>query len=375
MEINKLLNSNNQRILIVDDTPENLDVLGKTLRPEGYNLAVANSGEQAIKTVAHFKPDLILMDVMMPGIDGYETCKKIKSINQMHDIPIIFVTAKHEPEDIIHGFDVGGVDYINKPFVQAEVCARVKSHLQLHMAKKQLVKLNDQKNKFLGVAAHDLRNPLTSIMGFSDLILDEIKNNTFTLNRCKNRISLIFKASTSMRSLINDLLDISMIEDGKLTLDKQKASICTLLTERVNIANTQFETKHIDVSFECTGDITAEMDTEKISRVVDNLLSNAIKFSPEKTSILIRVKEKDKHIHVSVIDEGPGIPDDEIETIFDEFKTLSPRPTAGEKSTGLGMYIVKNIVQAHQGEIVIKNNKHKGTNITFTLPASREIVN
>jgi len=370
MEINKLFTSENQRVLIVDDTPENLDVLGKTLRPEGYNLAVANSGEQALKTVIHFKPDLILLDVMMPGIDGYETCKKIKSMAAVSDIPIIFVTAKHEPEDIIHGFEVGGVDYINKPFVQAEVCARVKSHLQLHIAKKHLRKLNDQKNTFLGIAAHDLRNPLTSIMGFSDLILDEIKNNTFTTDRCEKRVSLIFKASTSMRSLINDLLDISIIEDGKLTLNKQKTSICALLTERINIAKMQFDAKHIDVSFDCTGNISAVIDAEKIGRVVDNLLSNAVKFSPKETSILIRVKHEKNYICISVIDEGPGIPEDEITSIFDEFKTLSPRPTAGEKSTGLGMYIVKNIIQAHQGEVFIENNKDQGASISFTLPTT-----
>jgi len=370
MELNKLLTLENQRILIVDDTPENLDILGKTLRPEGYNLAVANNGEQALKTITHFKPDLILLDVMMPGIDGYETCKTIKQMENMCDIPIIFVTAKHSPDDIIHGFNAGGVDYINKPFVQAEVCARVKSHLQLHAAKKHLIKLNYQKNKFLGIAAHDLRNPLTSIMGFSDLMLTEIKNNTFNAMRCQKMASLIFRASTSMRNLINDLLDISAIEEANLILDKKNHSICELITERVNIAQTQFVNKNISISLECTGNIMATMDNDKIARVIDNLISNAIKFSPKHTHILITAKPMKKHIIVSIIDEGPGIPTNEVDSIFDEFKTLSTRPTAGEKSTGLGMYIVKNIIQAHQGEIFIENNINVGAKVSFTLPST-----
>ncbi len=366
--IDHLLTPENQRILIVDDTPENIDVLGKTLRPEGYNIAVATNGEQALKIIHHFNPDLILLDVMMPGINGYETCIEIKKIKNMNNVPIIFVTAKHDPEDIIHGFKVGGVDYINKPFVQAEVCARVKSHLLLHCAKRHLIQLNNQKNKFLGIAAHDLRNPLTSIMGFSDLIIEDINNEKLNIERCKKRATLIFKESTSMRNLINDLLDISVIEDGKLILNKKDTSIRQLLEDRINIAQSLYTNKNIHVSLDCNDDLMAFIDAEKISRVIDNLLSNAIKFSPKNTRILISVNQKNDHFIVSVIDEGPGIPIDELHSIFDEFKTLSTRPTAGEKSTGLGMYIVKNIIQAHNGDISIENNHGKGVNISFTLP-------
>ena len=368
MTIDKLLDIENQRILIVDDTPQNLDVLGKTLRPYGYNLAIAQSGEQAIKTAQHFDPDLILLDVMMPGIDGYETCRRLKKIESLKDVPVIFVTAKHDVRDIIHGFEVGGVDYINKPFMQEEICARIKSHLQLYKAKKKLIKLNHQKNRFLAIAAHDLRNPLTSIMGFSELMLHELNANKCDIENFHKRASLIFGASNTMYQLINDLLDISIIEEGGFRLDKLDSSICELLADRVSVARILGESKSISIECECLVDQTVIIDKNRITQVLDNLLGNAIKFSPKGSLIIVKAENSDETLKVCVIDNGPGIPDEEKLSIFDDYKTLSNRPTAGEKSTGLGMSIVKKIIDAHNGTVSVLTSEGGGTTIIFELP-------
>jgi len=368
MIIDKLLEIDNQRVLIVDDTPQNLDVLGKILRPYGYNLAIAQSGEQAIKTARHFNPDLILLDVMMPGIDGYETCSRLKQVESLKDVPVIFVTAKHDAKDIVHGFEVGGVDYINKPFMQEEIIARIKSHLELYEAKKKLIKLNHQKNRFLGIAAHDLRNPLTSIMGFSELMLHDLNSSKCDLENFHKRASLIFGASNAMYQLINDLLDISIIEEGGFKLEKLDSSICELLTERVSVARMICESKNINIECECLVDQLICMDKNRITQVIDNLLSNAIKFSPKGSLISVKAESGTDTLKVSVIDNGPGIPDEEKSTIFDDYKTLSNRPTGGEKSTGLGMSIVKKIIETHKGDISVRTSEGGGATIVFEIP-------
>jgi CheY-like chemotaxis protein len=236
------------RIMLVDDTPANIDVLRKTLERNDYEIAVAPNGEMTLKIAPRFNPDLILLDVMMPGIDGYETCQKLKSMEETKSIPVIFITAKNEPEDIIKGFMVGGVDYITKPFRQQEVCARVHNQLALKSyenERKALIKdlenqnirlenLDEVKNNLLGMAAHDLRNPLASVRGFSEMLIENEGNLD---EDSKEMLKMIQDISNHMLDLVNDLLDFSVIESGNLHLEPRQEKEVSRRKRKLFFAN------------------------------------------------------------------------------------------------------------------------------------------
>src|ERR1700689_414180 len=215
-----------RRILVVDDDRINLRIIAGILRNEGYEISEAVSGEQALEAYAESRPNLVLLDVMMPGIDGFETCRIIKRTYGSTSAPVIFITAKSEADDVVMGFDAGGVDYLTKPFRPKEVLARIRTHLsnqQLVEQQKDLVqqlsKANAAKDRFLGMCAHDLRNPLSSIRGLAELMNE---NSIGGLNPEQRAGGLTIQdASQSMLQLVNELLDVATIEAGHLKLDME----------------------------------------------------------------------------------------------------------------------------------------------------------
>ena len=366
-------NSQNATVLIVDDTPANIDVLSQILEEEGYTIFVATNGQAALELAPVSQPDLILLDVMMPGIDGFETCRRLKAHKETASIPIIFITAKSETEDIIQGFSLGGVDYISKPFRQEEVCVRIRNHLQLQnlirqleKQNKELLDLNNLKNQFLGIAAHDLRGPLTSIKGFSKFLIEDDDNiPKETRHGFAENIHL---ASKNMLNLITDLLDISVIESGALQLQLNSASLKDLVAERARLHQFSANKKSIVLRFELDDITPFRFDPNRIGQVLDNLISNAIKFSSSGTTVSLRLEQKDDFAVFSIQDEGPGITLEDQEKIFNQFQKLSARPTAGEASYGLGLSIAKIMVEAHQGKLTFSSKADEGTTFRFSLP-------
>lgn len=367
------LNPSDFTLLIVDDTPGNIDVLRKTLEPEGYRVSVAPNGEIALKIVSRSLPDLILLDIMMPGIDGFETCRRLKADPASREVPVIFITARNETEDVVKGFLLGGVDYIIKPFRHEEVCARVRTHLRLrHLMKeletrnRELVDLNDLKNKFLGMASHDLRNPLASIRGFSEILLDD--GDDLPQETREEFLKIIYSVSDNMSNMVNDLLDISVIESGKLELQLQPGSLKKLTEERIRIHETIAEKKKIafHTSFADVPDFP--FDPNRISQVLDNLIGNAVKFSPFDKKIFISLEREGEMAKVSVRDEGPGILPEDQKKLFQHFQKLSARPTGGETSSGLGLAIVKKMVEAHHGVVGVHSQAGSGATFSFKIP-------
>jgi two-component system, sensor histidine kinase and response regulator len=234
------------------------------------------------------------------------------------------------------------------------------------LAEKKLVELNQLKNKFLGIAAHDLRNPLGAIQGFSDILLDQ---DIGQLNEDQQEcLSVINSASRSMLELVNELLDVAVIESGNLNLKLRSGSLKKLLTERIRQINIVAQKKQISLCAELAENPEALFDENRIGQVIDNLVSNAIKFSNSGTSIYIGLRQEGNIARISVRDEGPGIsPNDQLK-LFGEFQKLSARPTGEEKSTGLGLAIVKRIIEAHHGEIEVESKLGEGSTFSFTLP-------
>jgi two-component system sensor histidine kinase/response regulator len=361
------------KVLIVDDTPANIDVLDLFLEKEGYKISVAQSGESALDLASRISPDLILLDVMMPGIDGFETCLRLKANVKTQDIPIIFITARNEPTDIVKGFSVGGVDYITKPFSQEEVCARIHLHLKLktlmadlEAKNSKLAQLNDLKNKFLGMASHDLRNPISTIQGFSKIMLDH--GETLAEDAKKEFLQSIHKVSNDMLALLGDLLNISTIESGKLDLQLKPGSFQQLVEERVSMYQVIAERKNIATHLDIEEITNFSFDAHRISQVIDNLLSNAIKFSPAGKEIYIWLGQKNGQAKFSVRDQGPGISPEDQDKLFKHFQKLKARPTADESSHGLGLAIAKKMVEAHEGKITVQSTPGSGATFSFEIP-------
>jgi len=360
-------------ILIVDDEPGNLQLLGSFLKKNQYGVGVAQNGQQALDFVDKKIPDMILLDVMMPDMDGFEVCRRLKVMDCMKDVPILFITALSDTESILKGFRAGGVDYINKPIVQEEVLARISVQLSnkrlirdLSKANSDLQQLNQLKNRFLGMAAHDLRNPLGAIIGFSEFILEEeygpVQEEQVPI------LKRINSASQQMLNLVNDLLDVSVIESGNLVLQISKGSLKQLLEERVALLELAAAKKGITLTSTFQTEENSEFDSERMAQVVDNLVGNAIKFSPKQSEIKIRLAKENDQMVIEVCDSGPGISAEDQQKLFGEFQQLSAKSTAGEKGTGLGLAICKKIVDVHQGKIVVDSKEGSGTAFIVMIP-------
>ncbi|MBF0416803.1 MAG: response regulator [Magnetococcales bacterium] len=344
------------KILIVDDETANIDVLVGLLEEE-CKTVVAKSGEQALRrATVKPAPDLILLDIILPDIDGFEVCRRLKENPETRDIPIIFITGKESELDETRGLSVGAVDFIRKPFSPVVALARIQTHLDLQRQRRHLLELHELKNRFLAMAAHDLRNPLNSIAGLSEILLtmplEEPEKLSF--------IQTIHEVSGQMLRLIRDLLDVSTIESGAFTLEKRPTHLSALVSERVALLRITAQDKGVTIREELPSMLPVSLDPDRFAQVVDNLLGNAIKFTPSHSEVTVRCGRLLGRIFLQVVDQGPGIPAGERHHLFGPFQRLSTRPTAQEGSTGLGLSIVKQIVDAHHGEIVVANLQDGG---------------
>jgi signal transduction histidine kinase len=350
-------------------------ILAGILEPEGYIVQRAGSGEEALRLYADAPPDLVLLDVIMPGINGFETCRELKNRHGSDLAPVIFITAKAESEDVVEGLAAGGVDYLPKPFRAREALARIRVHLQNSLLIEQQRKLVEQlsqanaaKNKLLGMVAHDLRNPLASMSGLAEFLRDDARDGKLTADQA-DLVGSIHDTSQSMLQMVNELLDVSVIESGELRIRSEPASLTALLENSVKLNNINAAKKGSRIELRVAvlpGAVT--MDGSKIKQVVNNLLSNAIKFSPPHSLVTVEARAQPAACTVAVLDQGPGIPAGEMQHLFQDFGRMSVKPTAGEKCTGLGLGICKRIVEAHGGSISAENRREGGCVFRFSLP-------
>ena len=355
-------------IMVVDDTPANLKLLHKMLKSKSYRVLAFPDGEKALKAAAKCPPDLIFLDIKMPGMDGFEVCERLKADAALKDIPVIFISALAETADKVKAFAVGGVDYVTKPFQFEEVNARVETHLRLRRQQIELQALNDLKNHFLGMAAHDLRTPLGGIMGISELLADQL--SPLLTEKQSGFFDMLFASSQFMVGLINDLLDISAIESGHLTLERWMVDITVPIIRSVEINGMFASKKNMSIAINCQEQLPQVFaDINRIEQVINNLLSNAIKYSQPGTDIAVRLYHENNEVIISVADQGPGIPEKEQHKLFQAFGKTSVQPASEkESSTGLGLLIVKKIVEAHEGRVWLLSEPGKGTEFFFSLP-------
>jgi two-component system sensor histidine kinase/response regulator len=364
------LRASHARILVVDDQASNVQVVGLILGTLGHEIIPASDGTTALKRVGALVPDLILLDLLMPGMSGRDVCVELKKNPEWRDIPVIFLSAADDKELIVSALDAGGVDYITKPFNQQELISRVRTQLALKAARDRLKELAEDKDELLGILAHDLKNHLGGLNMSAKLLYERIRN--LHDERIQRLAENAFYSSGQLLAFVKDFLANAAaehkFEPQLTTVDAAGTAVAAirLFEDRVRHKQLEIQTEFPDE------EIIALADAHALDQVFSNLLSNAVKFSPPGKKIYVTVRGNGISVECSIRDEGPGFTEEDKVRMFRRYGRLSARPTAGETSTGLGLSIVRKLVLAMNGQLNCESNAGQGATFTFRLPKAKK---
>jgi len=356
------------KIMVVDDTVANLKLLEEMLGKQGYLVRSFPRGRLALAAAAREQPDLILLDIQMPEMDGFEVCERFKADPLLAPIPIIFISAQHETMDKLRAFTLGGVDYVTKPFQFAEVDARVRTHLELRRQKvalqqsyERLKELELVRENLAHMVVHDMRSPLFAIM----MALELVQMNVATPPpKVTKYLDMAVGNVNKLTEMVNQLLDISRLESGRMPMTKTRGDLADTAKVVVDSLHPLAADRRIIL---CAAEpVLASYDKDLVGRILTNLIGNALKFTPVEEEVKITLDRKGAAARLSVMDMGPGIPPEFREKIFEKFAQLE-----GEKrkyGTGLGLTFCKLAVEAHGGEIGVESVADEGNTFWFTIP-------
>ena len=381
-------------VLLVDDNPTNLHLLIDQLQKSDYKLLIAPSGEQALQQTERIAPDLILLDVMMPGIDGFETCRRLKENAATKDIPVIFMTALTETVDKLKGFTVGGVDYITKPFQSEEVFARVETHVTLRSLQKRLEEKNAQlqaeiarrmqaeaelqesnqqleaanasKDKFFSIIAHDLRSPFNWLIGLTQIIVENIE--TYQKDKIKDMLTRLHASTETVYALLTNLLAWSRLQRGHLEYAPAEIALAPLAAQNIHLLAAVAEQKQITLTSRIPEGLAAYADQNMVDAVLRNLLSNAVKFTPAGGTVSVSAQANENAVEMAVIDTGVGIDAEDLAKLFRIDVKYTNIGTAGERGSGLGLILCKELIEKHGGALRVESAVGQGTAFRLTLP-------
>ena len=371
------INRSDYKILIVDDVVSNVLLLKILLTNEKFQVCTANCGNMCIEQAKKEKPDLILLDVMMPDINGFDTAVILKKDPETQDIPIIFLTALNNPSDLVHGFQVGANDFLTKPFNKEELVMRVMHQIQLVAAKRIIVRQNDElrrtinnRDKMYSVIAHDLRSPMASIRMVLNLAVNVVSPDTvgpeiFELLDKANR------ESEETHDLLDNLLKWTKSQTGRLNVVYQDFDLDEVVPGVVDIFTMIAEMKKITLKYIPSEEkITVHADNDMVKTVIRNFLSNAIKFTPEGKGIEVFFKREGDFARISVRDHGVGIAADRVDTIFHKGETTYG--TGGEEGSGLGLQLCQDFARKNGGDAYVESVEGEGSTFSFTIPIKKE---
>ncbi len=377
-------------ILIVDDNPHNLQVLGKLLRGNNYEIEFATNGKGALDWLGSREFDIILLDKNMPVMDGFEVCRKIRSNPLLNNVPIIFLSAESERDNILQGFELGAQDYIAKPFDSRELLVRVKTHLglkrshekldrmnrslgelvmertaqlsiantQLEVLTMKLLELDKAKSEFLNLISHEIRTPLNGIIGVVELIKESVSPKDIA------ELLDILNISTKRleRFALNALL-ITRLKTRQFEIDRDKISLTGLIDQSLREVKEQIETSKLRVirNDQISGCLILG-ESSLVKKSIDNILENAIVYSPEDSTIEINTYVDNKSVICEFRDNGKGFCQPSTEYLFDLFNTGD---SLKDNCTGIGLPVTKMIMDAHGGNIILRNNPDGGASVSL----------
>ncbi|XOV88267.1 MAG: response regulator [Pseudomonadota bacterium] len=365
-------------VLVVDDTPANLEILTHMLKGLGHRPRPVPTGAMALRAAEHETPDLVLMDINMPEMDGFETCQRLKAEARTREVPVLFISARSDTYDKIQAFQSGGVDYITKPFDLDEVTARIKTHLELSRLQKalsrqykELKQLEEMRDNLVHMVVHDMRSPLSVIK----MALAMLSENAEVLDE-ESQLDLEAASNCSQKLMVmvNNLLDLSRLESGNMPLKLAETRVCALVDDAVASLRTFAAEHNLVVEHRCGDEATVTCDAGLVQRVVVNLASNAIKFTPEGRSIKVSTETlADGSCWICVDDEGPGIAPEYHAHVFEKFGQCSETEQK-QPSTGLGLTFCRLAIEAHGGEMGLDSTPGEGSSFWFSLPGNQQHI-
>jgi two-component system sensor histidine kinase/response regulator len=353
------------RILVVDDQPTNIQVVGSALGGLGHEIIPACDGATALKRLALRPPDLILLDLLMPGMDGCEVCRQLKANPDWKDIPVIFLSAADNKDFIVRALEAGGVDYITKPFNQAELISRVRTQLVLKTARDRLRQLAEDKDELLGMLAHDMNNYLGGMNMSAELLHEGI--GRFKDERLSRLSGNILRSTAQLLAFMKEFLANAATDYG-FTPKPVALNLADVAAAAVQQYQEAARRKKIEIQTDFSaGETTVLADASALDQVLDNLLSNALKFSPAGKRVFVSIRPLEHQVECVIRDEGPGFTAEDKARMFRRYGRLSARPTGGEPSTGLGLSIVRKLMQAMNGDLACESGPGQGTTFAIRL--------
>ncbi|GAB4314331.1 MAG: hybrid sensor histidine kinase/response regulator [Bacteroidales bacterium] len=369
------MKTNEPSILIVDDNKDNILVLGLALKEKDYNLTVAFNGPDALEILESTPVDLVLLDVMMPGMDGFEVCRRIKANEKLREVPVIFITALNDTENIVRGFEAGGIDYLTKPFKKRELFARVETQLKIRRQQRQLEEQARElkqtmmsRDKLYSIIAHDLRSPLANIKS----ILMALDSDLIEPENFRQLIGMLRNTTNETYDLLENLLLWSRRQSAMMKPDFSEADINEIAEKTLHVLQPVAESKKISLVLDTRNAGRHTVDKNMISTILRNLTSNAIKFTPEGGTITISCSTVKDALQIKVADTGIGMSREDCKKLLNPHEHFTTKGTANEKGAGLGFQLVQEFVSAHNGKLEVDSERGKGTTFTITIPPVKD---
>lgn len=355
------------KILIVDDDVSVVKMVEKILFNKYYVLLSATGGAEAFEKAKEWQPDIILMDIVMPDMDGYQACELLRDHYKTYNIPVIFLSGYDKPEEVVKGFEVGAVDYVTKPFYAGELQARVKTHLDLKRSKEELKEVHQLKARFFSLITNDIRDSLIGVKGVANFLVQDIEeNNTEEIIKLAK---ILQSDSEQLYDLLEDLIEWAVIESERFEMATVSIDVRKTMNEVLHLVKKPIFQKDIKIEMLIEENLHFHCDPEMFVSALHRLLMNAVKYSQPGGKVTLEVSTDPKNVIVAVKDEGVGMDQDVVDNIF-RIDTPHPKTTgtANETGSGLGLIICKSLIEKWGGRIWIESKKHRGVKVFFTIP-------